>query len=703
MPENLGEQFLHQQNPELHKSEYVQHEKERLKRAGKEVSQKPAEEIANWMKLLERTHLGHRDDPEVLNRIKESYHKKYLIKPEDIPESYFDNQRRIARELGYGDIEITDEMKQEAAETIRADQKATLDLWLDYFLSPDSDSYPMWAKYWAFEGMTKLGSYDKEKHVFSRRDKNTVAPYPDLNREALAYVLDAIIKKANQENIPLDQENPEFQKLLQGANFGKLYSWAIEKVTPTEENELLEIRGKWVKYPQGSDPTPLVESLQGHGTGWCTVGEHTARKKLQKGDFYVYYSYDKNGKPTIPRIAIRMEGKRIAEVMGIAHEQNLDPQIAQTDILTNKLKEFDIEGKRYQKRSDDMKKLTEIEKKHKQGISLSKEELRFLYEIDEEIIEGFGLYKDPRIEEIIEQRNIRKDLAFALDCTEEEISLTKEEALKGGIKYHYGYLDLRYFTSAKDLTLPESVGGGLYLDSLTSAEGLILPKSIRGGLVMRSLTSAKGVIFPESMSIGGSLDLSSLTSAEDLTLPDSVGRDVNLRRLISAKGLILPKSIGGELYLNNLTSAEDLTLPDSVGWHVYLGSLTYVKGPTLPKSTRPKSIGGDLYLNSLTSAEGLILQESIGGDLDLSRLTSAEGLTLPKSIGGNLYLRSLTSAKGLILPKSIGRDLFLDSLTSAEDLILPESIGGHIYLYSLDDIEKDKLKQRYPQLADKII
>ena len=31
----------------------------------------------------------------------------------------------------------------------------------------------------------------------------------------------------------------EFQELLQDSNFGKLYTWAIEKVTPAEENELL--------------------------------------------------------------------------------------------------------------------------------------------------------------------------------------------------------------------------------------------------------------------------------------------------------------------------------------------------------------------------------------------------------------------------------------------------------------------------------
>jgi hypothetical protein len=41
--------------------------------------------------------------------------------------------------------------------------------------------------------------YDKEKHKFNNRDKGTVAPFADLDREALAYVIDVIVKKVKDE------------------------------------------------------------------------------------------------------------------------------------------------------------------------------------------------------------------------------------------------------------------------------------------------------------------------------------------------------------------------------------------------------------------------------------------------------------------------------------------------------------------------
>ncbi|MBU2542495.1 hypothetical protein KJ785_02975, partial [Patescibacteria group bacterium] len=511
--ERSGEQFLHQKDSKLHTSPAVEGEMNRQKKRGEQVSQKPADKLAGWMSVLERTHLGHRDDPRVLERIKKAYHKDLVIKPENIPESYYENQQRLAREQGHGDIEITDEMRRQHEEVIIADQKSTLDNWLKYFTCPDSDVYPMWTKYWAFAGMTKLSTFDKEKHTFGKRRKDTVAPFPDLNREALAYVVDAVIKKVNKENIPADADNLEFQKLVQGANFGKLYAWAIEKVTPTEENELVNTKGEWIKRNQGSDHMPLVESLQGHGTGWCTAGESTAKSQLGSGDFYTYYSYDKTGKPTIPRIAIRMEGNKIAEVRGIASDQNMDPHIAQSGVLEEKLAEFGTEGEKYQKKSADMKRLTEIEKRIKSDKDgeLTKDDLKFLYEFDSKI-EGFGYQKDPRIAELLDGRDVKDDISNVAGCSRDQISLTKEEALSGDIKYHYQ---------------------GLYLESLTSAEGLKLPGSVGGSLDLSGLTSAEGLKLPGS--VGGSLDLSGLTSAEGLKLPGSVGGDLNLRRLTSAE------------------------------------------------------------------------------------------------------------------------------------------------------------------------
>ena len=420
---NFGEQFLHQKDPQLHTSQAVEHEKQRKELADLETSQKPADKIEDWLQVLEKTHTGHRDDPRVLERIKEYYHREYVIQEEDIPESYFTNQQRLAREQGHGDIEITAQQRKELSEVIISDQASTLDKWLDYLTLPDADVYPMWAKYWIFTNMTKLSTFDKEKHIFSKRNKETVAPFPDLNREALAYVIDAVIKKVNKEKINIANIDPEFLKLLDGANFAKLYAWAIEKVTPTEESELVNTKGEWVKYNQGSDHMPLVSSLQGHGTGWCTAGESTAQTQLKAGDFYVYYSLDKDGNPTIPRVAIRMQENSIAEVRGIASEQNLDPYIG--EVVKEKLQEFP-DGAQYEKKSADMKFLTQIENKTKLGQELSKPELNFLYEIDKPI-EGFGYQTDPRIKEIREKRSSKEDMLIIFDCTQAEVATNKEE------------------------------------------------------------------------------------------------------------------------------------------------------------------------------------------------------------------------------------------------------------------------------------
>lgn len=285
-----------------------------------------------------------------------------------------------------------------------------------------------------------MGEFDKEKKQFTKRSKGTTKPFPDLNREALAYVLDAIEKKHQGEKSGLaaleGEDKEKFEKLLQGENFAKLYAWAIEKVTPAEKDLLTVIDGKWVKYNQGSDHIPLVESLQGHGTGWCTAGESTAKIQLQGGDFYVYYSFDQSGKPTIPRVAIRMQGDQIGEVRGIASEQNLDPYIG--NIVQEKLKEFP-DGAAYEKKSQDMNLLTDIENKTKKGQSLAKDELTFLYEINSSI-EGFGYQRDPRIVELRQGRNLEEDMLVIFECTRDEIAHASSQ-INENTKAYVGQLE----------------------------------------------------------------------------------------------------------------------------------------------------------------------------------------------------------------------------------------------------------------------
>ncbi|HEY1074725.1 MAG TPA: hypothetical protein VGE59_03450 [Patescibacteria group bacterium] len=491
-----GTDFL-KQKYDLHNKPEVQSAAERTEHhVDGQLPQNPSERIQNYLDRF--SELTNRDEPEKRQRgleaLKRVLHDKFVIKSDEIPESYWETQRRMAREMGHGDIEVSEEMRRQGTEIIIADQESSLDKWVDYLASDDA-IYPMWLKYFAVRGVLGMSTYDKERHAFAKRDKGTTAPFPDLDREALAYVLDALEKRQGSEyaevteqlkqkknelkrlrgeyrtlekqgleaeaseitlkieeteaqisNLVQEQERivsgslaipeesrSELRSLLQESDFAKLYVWALEKVTPAEENELLITDGEWVKYEQGSDATPLVESLQGHGTGWCTAGESTARAQLEAGDFYVYYTYSRDellnkrqGQPAVahvPRAAIRMEQDRIGEVRGIAAEQNLDPHIA--DVVRAKMQEFP-DGASYEKKAYDMQMLTYIEKKTKAGHELNKDDLVFLYEINS-TIEGFGYDRDPRIAELRAERNPDQDAPIVFDCQPEDIAHSFED------------------------------------------------------------------------------------------------------------------------------------------------------------------------------------------------------------------------------------------------------------------------------------
>ena len=649
------------------------HNSDRVLKASN-VSDKKRERLLKYFERLEELHNKVSETKSVNGEklLKSFYYDLYVIKPENIPDAYFQNQVRLARERGYGNIELTEEDKRRMTEEVIDDQKKSLDKWIEYFLyDEESKSYEMWEKYWVFQGLQNLGKYDKETSKFSKRDKTTVYPFPPVEREYIFTTL-----KLMEDFLKDKKGEEDIKQALSTGNFKLLYEYVIKQSFLKGEHQSNSDDGKWIKYKQGSDYNILRDSLQGYYTGWCTAaGENFAKDQLAGGDFYVYYSLDKNGEAKVPRIAIRMDGKdKIGEIRGIADNQNMEPEMM--SILEEKLKEFPDRDK-YLKKENDMKLLTLIDKKVNDNIDLTLEELKFLYEIDGQII-GFGYGKDPRIEEIKRKRNERRDYSLIFNVKEEEVALSQKEWLNNPKKFKAlpGNIDLGSLTSADGLVLPQHVGGNIFLSSLASADGLVLPESIGGGIDLRSLTSADGLVLPES--IGGGMDLRHLTSADGLVLPQHIGGNIFLRHLTSADGLVLPQHVGGDIYLSSLVSADGLVLPESIGGSIDLSSLTSADGLILSQH-----VGGDIDLRSLASADGLVLPESIGGRIDLSSLTSADGLILPKQLGGSIDLRSLTSADGLVLPQHVGGYIDLRSLTSADGLILPQHIGGYINLSSL--------------------
>lgn len=383
-------------------------------REKKPATQKPAEKISIYLDRLVNVFLNPdtRRRNRNINLLRPKLHQLFTMLPDEVPESYFAMQRRIARKQGHGDVDILDRDRNKMAQTISRDQERSLDNWIDY-LSSDDAMYPPWFKYYAFRSVIELADFDKKKGEFPKRSKSTTAPFPDINREALAYMYDSLnshyhFDDKTQEAAP-DQINPQTKDLLdQDTSFAKLYQHSIEISQPTHGEALDVTDGQWVKFDQGDDASPLSSSLQGYGTGWCTAGEGTAQAQLDAGDFYVYYSKSPDGEYSTPRVAMRMQNQggyqQIAEVRGIEADQNLEGTLV--DITEAKMNEIDPEGAlAYKQKTADMAQLTSIEKQLVDNPlgHLSDEDLRFLYEFDHKI-QGFGYERDPRIDEIISQR-----------------------------------------------------------------------------------------------------------------------------------------------------------------------------------------------------------------------------------------------------------------------------------------------------------
>jgi len=695
--------------------------------------------LENYLNKLDRVQRKASSKEEHLDTLKRLYYDRYVIKPENIPEGYFKSLEKRYLDEGHGhhnlvnpDNEIDRELKEQHINVIIREQQDSLDAWLNYFFSEDSDYLPMWAKVWAFQGMLGIGNLNKEKDGYGRRSNTAVNPFVSLDSEILGKCVELVKETFDNKEVT----DKEIDKLVSSGSFAKLYGKLLSN---KKQLKVTSDDGIWVKYHYeteeeankklqlGKEPEylKLYNSLQGYNTGWCTAGsKETAKNQICGGgsyiggDFYVYYTKDGNNEYKVPRIAIRMNKNQIGEIRGVAEGQNIESNME--SVLEEKLKEFP-DSKSYQKKVNDMKLLTEIYDNYKKR-KLTKEELMFLYELNGKI-SGFGYQEDPRIAEIKEQRDKRTDLAIALDCEPSQIGFKKEDLFRNHLVYYKGDINSRLYRDMKEanimlpdyvdgeldlcdikiikyLKFPKIVSGFLDLDGLTSADGLILPENVKGRLYLNHLTSAEGLILPQS--VGGGVELGSLAVAEGLNLPQEFKGDLDLGGLTSVEGLSLPQKFEGNLYLGGLTSAEGLSLPQKFEGNLYLGGLTSAEGLNLSQDFEgyldlsgltsakelnlPQDFEGYLDLSGLTSAEGLNLPQGFKGDLDLGGLTSAEGLVLPQHLKGNLDLSVLTSAVGLVLPQTITGLLNLRSLEYPEGLVLPQNLGGDIYLSSLETV-----------------
>ena len=403
-----GEEFLNELYKDLHISDIVMHTADK--------SDSPTTKINKYLARLDRVvnkaHLKEHD----WNLFKSLCHSKYVIKEEDIKEDYI--AKKISSTISRDEVIYN---------TITA-SKDSLDAWIDFLGSLDDEE--MWVKLWIFRGITSMGNYNDDRKAFSRRTKHTTSPFPMFDPVITLDVIDKVktlIKTNDQELI---------DDAITSESFARLYAYYFSM----QREEILKrsktTNGEWIHYEGVSDRIRLRSDIIGKGTLWCIENRKDAKEILENGVIDIYYSYDEEKKPTIPRLAIVSSDKNIKEVRGVEHNQNIEPFME--DILERKLLSF------------------------------------------------FGYAKDERIEKLKAKRNMQKDLAYYFDCQEDEVAITKE-GIKDNTICYYG--DISETNEELNISLPKYVVGYVRCPNLVSTKGLERLEVVTNDLSLHKIDS----------------------------------------------------------------------------------------------------------------------------------------------------------------------------------------------------------------------
>lgn len=468
--------------------------------------------------------------------LKRFIYDSYIIKETDIPSQYY--ERKI-KEISTNTTLDTKTAKEKIAKELISDQKSSLDKWIDYFKNKEGSKYSYSLKCWAFMGMLNLGNYDTDNQTFERRSKSTISNFVDLNVIAITQTLQTMNNYLTGEKI----KDPKLLRILEGYNFGNLYAYyfSIEL-----EQQKANFDGKWIKYEKDSDPSNLVESLEGMGTNWCITAYYDAKGKLELGPIYIYYTKNSEGDYKVPRLAIRLESDDIVEIKGIAKGQNIETNMEQ--VVASKLSEFS-NARNYLNQLNDMNKLTIISRKNEKNIELTREELIFIYEIDRNIQE-LGNRQDPRIDKIISTRNKKKDLAIIFGCKEENIACNLRELIENPTRIicFYGDINARYLKDFNcDFANLVCIVGNFIWKDATEIKGFEKVEVITKNIDCPNLR--KSIAFESLEKVGGKVDFSSLEELESMTNLNYIGGNLYIPNKIWEPSLDNRIKVNGTKFL----------------------------------------------------------------------------------------------------------------------------------------------------------
>ena len=413
----------------------------------------------------------------------------------------FDKNRK---EQGLPPAEYTESEMNKDYERLRQNQIDSINSWTEY-LSNKETPFPTWFKIYAFDSVIKMGTYNHEDGKYEKRDKSTIAPYPNVSSAALALTLDAVNNFFGQDKEKWFTEHTDDDQLnavVKSGNFGKIYTHFFNetyKPIPTPERTE-DIEGEWFDFLPGQE-TELAEASQ--GTPWCIASEHMGEHYLKTNDHTIKdnkarfklfklkneNSIDGMSKTACASIRFDTQG-RVAEVSGLANGSSQAIEDSLVPVVEQEAFKYPLDPEKYFKEKfRDKKELIRLQDKAKKGEELTLDEYAFLYEKDRKIftLDTHG-GPDPKIAELRNFYNLlrllqsdNKDalgqdmLMQKLDCVLEntdssDIIANLDTLLEKGINVNsiFDKLDSNGISQNLDTLLEKGINVNAVFDKLDS-------------------------------------------------------------------------------------------------------------------------------------------------------------------------------------------------------------------------------------------
>ena len=318
-------------------------------------------------------------------------------------------------------------------------QRESLREWVDYFSSEETP-FPLWFRVYAWDGMSTMGVYDRERKEYVKRDSETIAPYPGLNQGALAKTYELICSQYAEEGEKPD--SVKLEQLAKNCNFAAIYTHFMlerKKIIPTPERTE-DVRGEWIEYVLGEEKKLSVAA---EGTPWCIASPTVGKQYLEGGRYGAKKSH-KNSKarfvlfhlenPEIGQLSesacasirLGINGK-VEEISGLKSGQALDDALV--PIVEAKCETLPG-GKKFMNAFRDKNELIRLDNKIKAGEELSREELEFVYEVNRPI-HKLDTYNemDSKLGAIREKYDAKKALEMGLPVGKICNAMSDEEKL----------------------------------------------------------------------------------------------------------------------------------------------------------------------------------------------------------------------------------------------------------------------------------